>query len=62
MKSEQTIKAKLLSLEEDLQDLHDKRDESKYKFGGISEEDNLIFMEDIQKLTHEIESLKWVLS
>ena len=47
MKTNEEIEKKIKILQEEIQELHDEREDKKNKYGGISEEENTDFFDDI---------------
>ncbi len=62
MKTNEEIEKKIKVLQEEIQELNDDREEKKNKFGGISDEENQDFFDDINYKWCEIKTLQWVLS
>lgn len=62
MKTNGEIEKKIKVLQEEIQELHDEREQKKNKFGGISDEENQDFFYDINYKWCEIKTLQWVLS
>ncbi len=62
MKTNEEIEKKIKILQEEIQELHDEREDKKNKYGGISEEENADFFDDINYKWCEIKTLQWVLS
>ncbi len=62
MKTNEEIEKKIKILQEEIQELHDEREDKKNKYGGISEEENTDFFDDINYKWCEIKTLQWVLS
>ena len=61
MKSKEEIKRKLDSLLEDMHDMNVERSDKKEKYGGISEEENEDFFNDLSALHNQSHILRWVL-
>jgi peptidoglycan hydrolase CwlO-like protein len=61
MKTNEEIEKKIKLLQEEIEELNDDREEKKNKFGGISDEENKDFFDDINYKWCEIKTLQWVL-
>lgn len=62
MKTQEEIEKRIKNLQEEIQELHDDRNEKKQMFGGVSEEENNDFLDDINYKWYEIKTLEWVIS
>jgi hypothetical protein len=58
---ESKIKSKIAELELEISEMHIERNELKEKFGGVSEDYNINFFNDLSYKNAEINTLKWVL-
>jgi len=61
MKTEKEITNKINELIEEMNELNNERNEKKNKYGGISEEENQDFFDDINHKWVEIKTLRYVL-
>lgn len=62
MKTIKQIKQKIADLTEEIEELHKDRNFKKNKNGGVSEEENQDFFNDLHHKSCEITTLKWVIS